>query len=1047
MKVFSSNNLDTLFEEFTKDFGVLTNDPFYTEKILIQTEGIEKWISMKIASHNKIGISANIQFLYPRNFISSILQETGLYSQNENYKIINTFLISEFLKKSEKYQDMSHFEIYNISSYLSDILDQYSIYRPEFFDAWSSNKTISDSPEEVTQKEIYEYICSQNPQKSLSRLIRNLLEDISTYSEKIQKKFRRIFVFEISTLPPMFLEFIISLKDIIEINFYIKTPSVIGAEAPSRWIDPDIFSEKFITKTEIKQNRKAETEHLTPGNSLLLNNAQTAKDFFQLLFNFIDDIDEHIDNNTKESILDNIKTDILYNKSPFIKKVPFDDSIQIHSAHTPLREVEILYHNILSFFEEDKLLKSNDIIVMTPDINKYAHYIRNVFDNAKLSIPYCIADESHNIFSSDKRVLLQLINIKKSRFTFSWVMDLIEEKSVRTKFDISEQDIRIIKKLFINFRTAWGIDDAHKGVFGISTNQWENTWKSSIENILMNYCNNNGELEAITKDLFNISYTETLGKFLDFFDTIISFQRATQTKKSLSEWGKILGEYLFKIQDFQHKKFESKIKTLIQIFSLNKCLEVDFDYVSSYFHDLVSKMKNSHLFLNGGVTFCEMLPMRSIPHKVICLIGLNESAYPRSSFDKSLNLMAENPKKGDRDIRQYDRYLFLESIISAQDIFYISYIGQDIKSNENIPPCLLVTELLNYIKDFYLIDEKDIVKKHPLHSFDKRYFTKKNLKNYNQEDVNLSSINSVKITPTQILPVDFKDDIHIKLNDIVQFYVNPIKYFYKNTVGIQLDYILEDDTDREVLEPKIDYYKQDALFNFVFKNLKNIEDKKEYLYENIKKVGILPLKKSGKFLFQNYLNEAKEIFGYLNKNIPNFDPNRLVTFEIKNNPEISGSFENVFINDHEIFYIPILKKTSLHPNQKISIILKASILSISLNSDVKILYSKDNKNKVLIENKLRNEQAKEFYKNFIYCYKQFKSDIIVIDPQIGFEKHFDISEKSIQENIQYRLNNIYATPDIYKDFFITNQQMEFVDIEKNTIFYENIYSDELKGIL
>lgn len=1049
MKVFSSNSLDRLFEDFIEDFVLFTNDPFYTEKILIQTEGIEKWISMKIASHNKIGISANVQFLYPRNFISSILQETGLYSQNENYKIINTFLISEFLKKSEKYQDIPDFEIYNISSYLSDILDQYSIYRPEFFDAWIINKTISDSPEEVTQKEIYRYICSQNPQKSLSRLIRNLLEDISTYSEKIQKKFRRIFIFGISTLPPMFLEFIISLKDIIEINFYIKTPSVIGVEAPNRWIDPDIFSEKFITKTEIKQNRKAEVEHLTPGNSLLLNNAQTARDFFQLLFNFIDDIDEHIDNSdTKESLLDNIKKDILYNKSPVIKKVPFDGSVQIHSAHTPLREVEILYHNILSFFEEDNSLKSNDIIVMTPDINKYAHYIRNIFDNANLNIPYCIADESQHIFSSDKRVLFQLINIKKSRFTFSWVMDLIEEKSVRTKFDISEQDIRIIKKLFVNFRTAWGIDNAHKGAFGIPTNQWENTWKSSIENILMNYCNNNGEFEEVTKDLFNISYTETLGKFLDFFDTIVSFQRATQTKKSLSEWGQILGEYLFKIQDFQHKKFESKVKRLIQIFSLNKSLEVDFDYVSSYFQDIVGKMKNSHLFLNGGVTFCDMLPMRSIPHKVICLIGMNESAYPRSSFDKSLNLMAENPKKGDRDIRQYDRYLFLESIISSQNIFYISYIGQDIKSNENIPPCLLVTELLNYIKDFYLIDEKDIVKKHPLHSFDKRYFINKTLKNYNKEDFKLSTINSVKITPNQILPIDVKDDIRIELNDIFQFYVNPIKYFYKNTVGIQLDYILEEDTDREVLEPKIDYHTQDALFNFIFKNLRGIEDKREYLYENFKKLGILPLKKGGKFLFQNYLNEAKEIFGYLNKNIPNFEPNRLLTFEIKNNPDgISGAFENVFINDHEIFYIPILKKISLKPNQKISIILKASILSVSLNSDVKILYSKDNKNKVLIEKKLRNEQAKKFYKNFIHCYKQFKSDIIVIDPEIGFERQFDISEKSIQENIQYRLNNIYATPDIYKDFFITNQQIEFVDIEKNKFFYENIYSDELKGIV
>lgn len=100
-------------------------------------------------------------------------------------------------------------------------------------------------------------------------------------------------------------------------------------------------------------------------------------------------------------------------------------------------------------------------------------------------------------------------------------------------------------------------------------------------------------------------------------------------------------------------------------------------------------------FLGGGVTCCAMVPMRSIPFPVVCLIGMNDDAYPRPHRPVSFDLMADRFRRGDRSRRQDDRYLFLETLLSARRCFYLSYVGQNIRDNTILPPSVLVGELLD----------------------------------------------------------------------------------------------------------------------------------------------------------------------------------------------------------------------------------------------------------------------------------------------------------------------------------------------------------------
>ncbi len=131
-------------------------------------------------------------------------------------------------------------------------------------------------------------------------------------------------------------------------------------------------------------------------------------------------------------------------------------------------------------------------------------------------------------------------------------------------------------------------------------------------------------------------------------------------------------------------------------------------------------------FIAGGVTFCAMLPMRSIPCKVIALIGMNDGTFPRQDHSPGFDLMAGEPRRGDRSRRNDDRYLFLEALLSARKTLYLSYVGQSLQDNSPMPPSVLVSELLDVIERGFESPQRNILEclitRHRLHPFSPHYF-------------------------------------------------------------------------------------------------------------------------------------------------------------------------------------------------------------------------------------------------------------------------------------------------------------------------------------
>ena len=271
-------------------------------------------------------------------------------------------------------------------------------------------------------------------------------------------------------------------------------------------------------------------------------------------------------------------------------------------------------------------------------------------------------------------------------------------------------------------------------------------------------------------------------------------------------------------------------------------------------------------FMTGGITFCAMLPMRSIPFRVVVLIGMNDSAFPRQSRAPGFDLIAREPQKGDRSLRNEDRYLFLESILSARDVLYISFMGQSIKDNSELPPSVLVSELLDAVRrGFALLDgdtiEKHLVVRHRLQAFNRAYYSASSpLFSYSNENYQAlveKERPSIQSRPFISFPLDEASEEWkaVSLERLLRFYDNPAGFFLQQRLGIRLEGTAEPLEDREPFAVQgLELYSlKQELLEVVLEGGESNE-----LLPLYRSRGLLPPARHGELLFRKILDEVRE---------------------------------------------------------------------------------------------------------------------------------------------------------------------------------------------
>ncbi len=850
-----SNDLLQLAETLSADLRNERLQVFQPHYVVTQTDGMNNWVKLQIANHNKI--AANCVFTKPNDLINSIYFLLGGRFPHTLTTSNLTWLIYHIL--GEKYFNDQYRHIANyyssdgadryikrlaLAEKITDLFDQYQVYRPEMIKDWNS-KTAA----ELAESEWQQYLWTRSKQLSGETLpdktivsdyiINALLDDESV--TKLQKKMTTIYLFGLSVTTNYHLTIFNFLSEIIDIKYYLLNP------APNYYWFEDrtekqlaVLHRKGFADKEIKSN----------GNTLLVSWGRIISDTFGLLFQNEALLNAYEQTGLSEPLTDSLLHKLqhdIFNNAPKAERNLIlledlkDESITINSCYTIPREVEVLYNYLVHLVDKkNELLSPRDVVVMVTDIDAYAPYIKAVFGNAPYHFKFTIADESLSNGDSMINALKSLLAMNKQNCKAEEVLQLLDSTFIRTRFAIT--DVSLVRK---------AVDKS--GIrFGLDRNKDDDTiyvsWPYGLDRIMYGLCMIGDDEYTISGDSFyplDISEGSDafeLIRFVHFVQVLIESINERNYDRTIAEWviyiEKIMQNMICETDTEVDEEYRTILLELEKLNSVSDLVndKISFEIFAYRFLQTITSVKRTGSFAGGGITFCSLIPMRSIPFRVVALLGLNFDKFPRRENQVSFNLMDRKRMKGDRNVKDNDKHLFLETIVSAQQYLYMSYIGQNVKDNTSLPPSALLDELLDYIESGCVNIENAkelIVHHHPLHSFSNTYSRSSDtFYNYLDDKANRNEV----ILGTQKLLKSILFD-EISLVDFTKFFRHPLKEYYNKVLNIYYE-------SESVLLKDTEIFELDHLQKWNLKQaLLHIPKDGEQAFKNmLLKTGGLPLK-------------------------------------------------------------------------------------------------------------------------------------------------------------------------------------------------------------
>lgn len=887
LNLYTSNRLEILAVLLSNILNTPLKSPFAPEIIVVQSKGMERWVSMEIARSQ--GVCANVRFPFPNPFVYENifrkllpdLPETSPFDR----ETMTWKLMGLLLEMADKpgFSEVRHYlgserddlKRLQLAERIAYAFDQYLTYRPDMILKWQDGE--DDTWQAILWRKVAEGNESSHP-PALRRAFFRRLESLEPSSDLLPQ---RVSVFGVSTLPPFHLSIFEALSQVCEVNLFLMNP------CQEFW--GDILSSREMRRAERKAgDEDRRSLHLDSGNPLLAAMGGLGRDFFDRLAEMSpQETPAFMDSEeTLNSLLAAIQSDILNLRDAGCGEDgprlvdPADDSIRVHVCHSPMREIEVLHDYLLDLFNTHPDLEPRHVLVMMPDIETYAPYVQAVFDrprNDPRRIPFSIADRSYRTESRIIDAFLRILDLWGGRFEAAQVLAILEIPAVRARFDLTQTDLDRIRRWVLKTRIRWGVDARHRQSHGLPGFS-ENTWQAGLDRLLLGVAMA-GEGEAmfgaiLPYDEMEGEETEVLGRFMTFCNTLFGFVEGWKRPRSPVQWAQNLRngvDALFRPQDDSELEFQALQKAFSNMTESGGRAgfdgAVEFPAIRGLMRNRLGREGFGYGFIAGGVTFCKTLPMRSIPFPVICMAGMNGDVYPRRDPAPGFDFISCNPRPGDRSARNDDRYLFLESILSARQKLYVSYTGQSIRDNSVVPPSVLVSELIDYIeKGFELPDGKIIddavLVRHRLQAFNQDYFcasTDARLFSFDNEHCRTAqSLVLPRHAPEPFfqtkLPPAEEDRRTVSIDDLASFLSNPARYLLNQRLGVRLG--SEDDALEETepfsTEGLEKYWIEQAL---VERMVRGVQANDLFYLESAK--GSLPHGSVGKCAFDNLCQGAE----------------------------------------------------------------------------------------------------------------------------------------------------------------------------------------------
>ena len=795
------------------------------ETIVVQSEGMERYVSLGLAGRN--GVWANPHFPLPRPYVDRLTRRAGLDEAAIQAWTPSqlTWRIAALLPallpdprfaalRSYLADDDGNLRRVELSRQIATTFDRYLEFRPRMVMGWEEGRDEGISrAADAWQPHLWRALARDlEPAAHFAARAKALVTSI--HQEPRERLPGRLLLFGISALSPVLLDVIGAPSRRIPVLLFLLSPT------REHW---DLIRSQ---KEQLRANEGV-VDPFEEGHPLLASLGRCGRDFVRILHERFDEASdtELYEEPGDDSLLRRTQADILALThrgpagAPPLPLDPADRSIEVHASFSLLREVEVLRERLLSRLEEDPTLRPRDICVMTPDVEALTPCIEAVFGTQD-AIPYRIADRSPRHTNLPAEALQRVLALAVGRLSAPAVMDTLSLELVRARFDLDEADVGALRAQVDAVGVRWGADgDHHAAVAGAPFP--ENSWRFGLDRLLLGYAmpgqpGLGGPLFGGALPYADIEGEAALrvGRLASFLDAVEALRadlaQPQPPAAQVDRLQRALTTFVARAEAVEapYQALSAQLRAAQEAAAAVGFTEpVDFRVIAHQI-DAVLELDNSASgFLSRGITFSAMRPFRSIPFRVIALVGLSDGVFPRRDSPAGFDLIAAHPLRGDRNTREEDRQLFLESLLAAREALILTYTGQDIADGARRPPSPVVSELLVALAAASTLPNgadvaAHLTLRHPLQPWSPRHFDGAEPRIASGHAAWLATAQAAQAPralprPFIEAPLPADDGVVLPIDALIRFFDHPIKALLAERLGVALDEADPGFSDRE----------------------------------------------------------------------------------------------------------------------------------------------------------------------------------------------------------------------------------------------------------
>lgn len=677
--------------------------------------------------------------------------------------------------------DDADWRLVQLAHRIADVFDQYVTYRPDWIARFESTDEPAaipdfDGPDAAWQMRLFRALVEDLGPGHMANRAADFLEAIGrppawrrggavarpvrpsssprgalmartprrsreALAERIRCRFPdAIEIFAISTLPPLHLEVVRGLATLVDVRLSILAPS-------RAW-----YSELW------RELREGDTGTATPIAALLSGLGRLGADFQKTIVEGASPDGGEEDRfvvpdagSAAPSLLARLQARLLDLDEGELDEAARlvardDDSLRLHLCHGPRRELEVVLGLLRDAFLRDDSLRPEDVIVMAPDIDAIAADVEAVFGadadaDGQGGLPFRVADRGAYRRSPVAEAFRRLLALIGTRMARSAVFDWLAQADVAARFGLDEAGVDALSDWAERAGYRFGLDEAQRASIALPPERGH-TLAGSLDRLVLAHAL--GETRDVVAGLAPIgldAFAEPawIGAIGEVESLLAEATRESRKPRPVAEWTRWLGDLLARSVDRRDANSHEHVAILAVLERIRSAAqsvgftsELDFEAIRERVVGVLEQAPAPQAFLAGGITFCQLVPLRAIPFRVVVVTGLVDGQFPRSHAALGFDGIARAPRAGDRRLRDDDRHLFLEAILSARDRLILTVPARDLRDGELRPPSIVVSELLDAIEATFRLEggeaeagkalRKELVVEHPLQATSPRYF-------------------------------------------------------------------------------------------------------------------------------------------------------------------------------------------------------------------------------------------------------------------------------------------------------------------------------------